>query len=631
MAHLNDSLLASIHLPDDLRKRSLDELPAICSELRQRIIEELSDNPGHLGANLGVIELTVALHYVLNTPEDRLVWDVGHQAYAHKILTGRSEQFHTNRKYKGLSGFPNPAESPYDAFVAGHASNSISAALGISIAFKTQGKDNLVAAVIGDGAMSGGLAFEGLNNASEYPNDLLIVLNDNHMSIDQNVGGMSRYLVRITTSEKYNRIRWKLYLLFKRIGWINEERKGQIQRFNNSIKSLLTKQHTLFEGLNIRYFGPVDGHDVIGLVKVLQDIKGMKGPKLLHLCTVKGKGFEPAERDATQWHAPGRYNPVTGERKLKPTENTPLLFQDVFGHTLVELAENDPSIVGITPAMPTGCSMNLMMERFPERSFDVGIAEGHAVTFSAGLAKEGLLPFCNIYSSFAQRAYDNIIHDAAIQKLPVVLCLDRAGLVGEDGPTHHGAFDLAYLRCIPNVIVSSPIDEHELRNLMYTAQQRREGPFVIRYPRGTGFLVDWKNPMHTLPVGKGECLEEGNELAILSIGPIGKAALEAVRKLRAENRSIALYNMRFVKPLDTELLDQIAERFDRVLTIENGALLGGFGSAVLEYYSQRPSAPILRRIGLPDAFIEHGSVADLHRLCGFDPESIRRTVLEMLG
>jgi 1-deoxy-D-xylulose-5-phosphate synthase len=594
-------------------------------------LDELSSNPGHLGANLGVVELTVALHYVLNTPEDKLVWDVGHQAYGHKILTGRRDRFKTNRKFKGLSGFPNPAESPYDAFIAGHSSTSISAALGISIASKLQGRNNLVAAVIGDGAMSGGLAYEGLNNASVYPNDLLIILNDNNMSIDRNVGGMSEYLVKMTTSKRYNTIRWRTYLLLKKIGLINDERKGRILRFTNSLKALLTNQQNFFEGMNIRYFGPVDGHDVLGLIKVLQDIKDMKGPKLLHVCTVKGKGFEPAERDATQWHAPGLFNPVTGKRAAKKEENTPLLFQDVFGHTLVELAALNPKIAGITPAMPSGCSMNIMMDKFPERSFDVGIAESHAVTFSAGLAKEGMIPFCNIYSSFAQRAYDNIIHDAALQKLPIVLCLDRAGLVGEDGPTHHGAFDIAYLRCIPNLIISAPIDEHELRNLMFTAQKLEIGPFVIRYPRGMGYLKDWKNEMVELAIGQGECLVEGSELAILSVGPIGKKAIEVVETLKAENISVALYNMRFVKPLDEKLLHEIGKKFRKVLTLENGVVNGGFGSAVLEFFGDHHYTPEVVRVGLPDHFVEHGSVNELHQLCGIDAKGIEKSVRELLS
>jgi len=631
MKNDKENILNTIDSPSDLRKLDIEDLPQVCSELRQFIIDELAENPGHLGANLGVVELTVALHYALDTPHDQLVWDVGHQAYGHKILTGRRKVFSTNRKFKGISGFPNPAESEYDSFIAGHASNSISAALGLSIAAKINGDNHVVAAVIGDGAMSGGLAFEGLNNASVHPNDMLIILNDNHMAIDQNVGGMSQYLVNITTSRSYNHFRWKAFLLLKKLGVINDHRKGKLLRFGNSLKALLTNQHNLFEGLNIRYFGPVDGHNVKNLVKVLQDIKDMKGPKLLHVCTIKGKGFEPAERDATEWHAPGKFNKETGERASETmSKDRPLKFQDVFGHTLVELAESNPKIVGITPAMPTGCSMNLMMERFPERAFDVGIAEGHAVTFSAGLAKEGLLPFCNIYSSFAQRAYDNIIHDVALQKLPVVLCLDRAGLVGEDGPTHHGAFDLAYLRCIPNVIISSPIDEHELRNLMFTAQTLKEGPLVIRYPRGSGFCMDWKNEMELLEIGKGECLVEGKDLAIMSVGPIGKTAADVVRKLNEEGLSVALYNMRFVKPMDTGLVRMIGEKFSKIITIENGVLEGGFGSAVLEYFSDHRMTPEVRRMGLPDQFVEQGSIADLHHLCGIDKDSIEKAIHELL-
>ena len=632
MENVKHNILETIDYPSDLRKLDIKDLPQVCSELRQFIIDELCDNPGHLGSNLGVIELTVALHYVLNTPEDKIVWDVGHQAYGHKILTGRRKQFHTNRKFNGISGFPNPAESPYDSFIAGHASNSISAALGLSIAAKIKGDKNLVVTVTGDGAMSGGLAFEGLNNASVHPNDLLIILNDNHMSIDRNVGGMSEYLVKMTTSKSYNHLRWQIFLLLKKLGIINDQRKGKLLRFGNSLKALLTNQHNLFEGLNIRYFGPIDGHNVENLVKVLRDIKDMKGPKLLHICTVKGKGYPPAELDATVWHAPGKFNKETGERDCKNSnKDLPLKFQDVFGHTLVEMAESNPRIVGITPAMPTGCSMNLMMERFPDRVFDVGIAEGHAVTFSAGLAKEGLLPFCNIYSSFAQRAYDNIIHDVALQKLPVILCLDRAGLVGEDGPTHHGAFDLAYLRCIPNIIISCPIDEHELRNLMFTAQTLKEGPLVIRYPRGLGFTRNWRNKMELMTIGKGECLIEGKDLAILSVGPIGKLASQAIKELKEEGISVALYNMRFVKPLDEELLHSICKKFTKIITIENGVVKGGFGSAVLEFCSENHYTPDLRRLGLPDDFVEQGSIKELQHFVGIDQESIEKVVKEILA
>ena len=625
-------LLDSIQYPSDLRKLEINELKQVCDEIRQLIIDELANHPGHLGANLGTIELTVALHYTMNTPEDLLVWDVGHQAYAHKILTGRKHLFPTNRQFKGISGFPHPAESPYDTFVAGHASNSISASLGMSIATRLENKRRLVAAIIGDGSMSGGLAFEGLNNTSVHPNDLLIILNDNHMSIDRNVGGLSEYLVKITTSKRYNSFRWRTYLLLKRLGIINETRKTRLLRFGNSLKALLTNQHNLFEGLNIRYMGPVDGHDVEGLVKVLKDIKDMVGPKLLHVCTVKGKGFAPAEQDATQWHAPGRFDKLTGEILTKSSgKDEPLKFQDIFGHTLVELAEQNPAIVGITPAMPTGCCMNLMMERFPDRSFDVGIAEGHAVTFSGGMASQGLIPFCNIYSSFAQRAYDNVIHDVAIQKLPVVLCLDRAGLVGEDGPTHHGVFDLPSLRCIPNLIISSPIDEHELRNLMYTAQLKPQGPFVIRYPRGNGFLTNWRNRMEEIPIGKGACLREGKDIALLCIGPVGKTAEKVAADLQLEGVSVAVYNMRFVKPLDTALLHTIGQAFDKVVTIENGALIGGFGTAIIEFFCEQGYTSTVKRLGIPDQFIEHGALADLHALCGIDANGIRQTVLDFLN
>jgi 1-deoxy-D-xylulose-5-phosphate synthase len=630
MNNNSDTILSGINFPEDLRKLNLEDLPQVCAEIRSQIIKELSSNPGHFGASMGAVELTVALHYVLNTPEDLLVWDVGHQAYAHKILTGRREMFSTNRKIGGLSGFPISTESEYDSFVSGHSSNSISAALGFSIANKLQGKDTIVAAIIGDGAMSGGLAFEGLNNASVSPNNLLVIINDNHMSIDRNVGGMSDYLVKVTTSRRYNQIRWKAYLLLKKMGLINESRKSRLLRFSNSLKALLNDQHNLFEGLNIRYLGPIDGHDIVGLVKVLRDIKDMQGPKILHVCTVKGKGFIPAELDATGWHAPGRFDPVTGIKRVTKAIDTPLLFQDVFGHTLVELAEKNPKIVGITPAMPTGCSMNIMFNQFPDRCFDVGIAEGHAVTFSAGLAKQGMIPFCNIYSSFAQRAYDNIIHDAAILKLPLVLCLDRAGLVGEDGPTHHGAFDLAYLRCIPNLIISAPINEHELRNLMFTAQKLERGPFIIRYPRGFGYLTNWKNEMKELTVGKGECLAKGTDLAILSVGPIGLTALKAIEQLKSESISVALYNMRFVKPLDEELLHEIGKRFKKIITLENGVIMGGFGSAVLEFLSDNGYHTSVKRLGLPDEFVEHGSVPELQAICGLDQASIEKAIRKEL-
>lgn len=622
-------LLSGINYPADLRKLPVEKLPEVCQELRQDIIDELADNPGHFASSLGVVELTVALHYVFNTPYDRIVWDVGHQAYGHKILTGRRDVFSTNRKLHGIRPFPSPSESEYDTFTCGHASNSISAALGMSVASKLKGEtDRNVIAVIGDGSMSGGLAFEGLNNASSTPNDLLIILNDNNMSIDRSVGGMKHYLLQLHTSPWYNRMRFKVSQKLNSWGWLDDDRKKSIIRFNNSIKSLISNQQNIFEGMNIRYFGPRDGHNVIELVEILQSIKNMKGPKLLHLHTIKGKGFKPAEESATEWHAPGKFDKETGERLKSDTNGLPPRFQDVFGHTIVELARKNDKIIGITPAMPTGCSLNIMMQEMPERAFDVGIAEGHAVTFSGGLAKDGMLPFCNIYSSFAQRAYDNIIHDVAIQKLNVVLCLDRAGLVGEDGATHHGAFDLAYLRPIPNLTIASPMNEHELRHLMYTAQLPDKGPFVIRYPRGRGKLVDWKCPMQEIPVGTGRKLKAGHDLAILTIGPIGydaeTAIIRAEKKAKEQKKeiSIAHYDMRFLKPIDTTLLQEIGSQFDRIITIEDGVLTGGLGSAVVEYMNEHGFKPQIVRMGLPDSFVEHGTVKELYQICGIDEDSI---------
>lgn len=631
-------LLSGINYPADLRKLSVEKLPEVCQELRQDIIDELADNPGHFASSLGVVELTVALHYVFNTPYDRIVWDVGHQAYGHKILTGRRDVFSTNRKLHGIRPFPSPSESEYDTFTCGHASNSISAALGMSVASKLKGEtDRNVIAVIGDGSMSGGLAFEGLNNASSTPNDLLIILNDNNMSIDRSVGGMKHYLLQLHTSPWYNRMRFKVSQKLNSWGWLDDDRKKSIIRFNNSIKSLISNQQNIFEGMNIRYFGPRDGHNVIELVEVLQSIKNMKGPKLLHLHTIKGKGFKPAEESATEWHAPGKFDKETGERLKSDTNGLPPRFQDVFGHTIVELARKNDKIIGITPAMPTGCSLNIMMQEMPERAFDVGIAEGHAVTFSGGLAKDGMLPFCNIYSSFAQRAYDNIIHDVAIQKLNVVLCLDRAGLVGEDGATHHGAFDLAYLRPIPNLTIASPMNEHELRHLMYTAQLPDKGPFVIRYPRGRGKLVDWKCPMQEIPVGTGRKLKAGHDLAILTIGPIGydaeTAIIRAEKKAKEQKKeiSIAHYDMRFLKPIDTTLLQEIGSQFDRIITIEDGVLTGGLGSAVVEYMNEHGFKPQIVRMGLPDSFVEHGTVKELYQLCGIDEEHIVATINACCG
>lgn len=627
-------LLDKIHYPEDLRRLDPSQLPEVCRELRQDIIDEVSCNPGHFAASLGVVELTVALHYVYNTPYDRLVWDVGHQAYGHKILTGRKEQFSTNRKYKGIRPFPSPDESEYDTFACGHASNSISAALGMAVSARRLGEnDRHIVAIIGDGSMSGGLAFEGLNNASTTPNDLLIILNDNDMSIDRSVGGMRQYLLNLNTTDKYNRLRFRLSKIFENLGLLNDKTRKSIIRFNNSLKSVLSKQQNIFEGMNIRYFGPVDGHNVIELVRTLRTLKEMKGPKLLHIHTVKGRGFAPAEEEATIWHAPGRFDPKTGKRLVESTDGLPPLYQKVFGETLIELARQNDRIVGVTPAMPSGCSMNMLMDAMPERAFDVGIAEGHAVTFSGGMAKEGLLPFCNIYSSFMQRAYDNIIHDVALLRLNVVLCLDRAGLVGEDGPTHHGVFDMACLRPVPNLTIAAPYDERELRRLMYTAQLPDQGPFVIRYPRGRGRLTDWRCPLEAVEVGRGRRLKEGHDLAVLSIGTIGNAAADAIADAEQAlpGVSIAHYDLRFVKPLDTALLEEVGTHFTHIVTVEDGILKGGVGSAVLEYMADHGHTPHIRRIGIPDHFVEHGAVNILHHVCGTDREGICRVLLEELG
>ena len=624
--------LSRIDSPDDLRKLSIDELPEVCEELRRDIIKELQDNPGHFASSLGVVELTVALHYVLRTPYDRIVWDVGHQAYGHKILTGRRDQFSTNRKMGGLRPFPSPEESEYDTFACGHAGNSISAALGMATASLLQGdRQRRVACVIGDGAMSCGLAFEGLNNAANVPNNMLIVLNDNNMSIDRSVGGMKEYLQRLHTSGAYNGLRYRLTSLLRRLGLLDEGRRRALLRFNNSLKALLQGQQNVFEGMDIRYFGPVDGHNVKELVRTLDEIKDMRGPKLLHIHTVKGKGFRPAEENPTVWHAPGRFCEEDGRRLPASCEGDPPRFQDVFGHTLVELARQNPRIVGVTPAMPTGCSMNLLMEAMPDRAFDVGIAEGHAVTFSGGLAKEGMQPFCNIYSAFAQRAYDNVIHDVALLQLPVVLCLDRAGLVGEDGPTHHGAFDLPSLRTVPHLTIASPLDEHELRRMMYTAQLPGKGAFVIRYPRGRGSLPQWQCPLEEIPVGKGRCLREGRDVAVLTLGPIGCIARQAIAELSAEEPglSVAHYDLRFLKPLDEALLKQAADTCRAILTIEDGALKGGMGSAVVEWLSDHGYTLPVQRLGLPDRFIEHGTVPQLYRLVGLDAASIKAAIRDL--
>ncbi len=622
------NLLKSIQTPDDLKHLKPEQLPDVCNELRQNIIDEVSQNPGHFGSSLGVVELTVALHYVFNTPYDRIVWDVGHQAYGHKILTGRREAFCTNRKLGGIRPFPSPEESEYDAFICGHASNSISAALGMAVAATEKGeKDRRVVAVIGDGSMSGGLAFEGLNNVSSTPNNLLIILNDNNIAIDRSVGGMKQYLVELNTSRWYNLWRYRISQKFMEWGWLTNNMKKRILRFNNSLKSLFSNQQNVFEGMDIRYFGPVDGHNVKNLVQVLRAIKDMEGPKLLHIHTTKGKGFAPAEQAATVWHAPGIFDKETGERIVTDTEGVPPLFQDVFGRTLLELAEKNERIMGVTPAMPTGCSMNILMKAMPNRTFDVGIAEGHAVTFSAGLAKDGLQPFCNIYSSFMQRAYDNIIHDVAILKLPVVLCLDRAGLVGEDGPTHHGAFDLAYLRPVPNLTIASPMDEHELRRLMYTAQLPDKGPFAIRYPRGRGVLVDWQCPLEEVPVGKGRRLKEGKDIAVLTLGPIGNTAAKAIDRFEQETgQSVAHYDLRFLKPLDEALLHEVGKNFTRIVTVEDGVRKGGMGSAILEFMADNGYTPHVSRIGIPDGFVEHGTVKQLYHLCGMDEEGIMKAL-----
>ena len=623
-------LLDQISSPDDLRHLSVAQLPELCAELRRDFVDELSVNPGHLASSLGVVELTVALHYVFSTPYDRIVWDVGHQAYGHKILTGRKDTFCTNRKLHGIRPFPTPMESEYDTFTCGHASNSISAALGMAVAARKTGHDDRhVVAVIGDGAMSGGLAFEGLNNVSSSPNDLLIVLNDNDMSIDRAVGGMEKYLLNLDTNATYNRLRDKASKWLHSMGYLNDDRRKGIIRLNNALKSALSHQQNVFEGMNIRYFGPFDGNDVCETVRILEQLKNMRGPKLLHLHTVKGKGYEPAEREATIWHAPGKFDPETGERIPDTADPYPLKYQEVFGRTLLELAEANPNIVGVTPAMPTGCSMDIMMHAMPDRVFDVGIAEGHAATFAAGMAKDGLMPFCNIYSAFAQRAYDNIIHDAAILNLPVVFCFDRAGLVGEDGPTHHGVFDIAALRPVPNLTLCSPMDECELRRMMYTAQLPGMGTVVIRYPRGKGVKRDdWHCEFEAIPIGKARQISDGSDVAVLSYGPMGNDVQKAISQLHDEGSplSVAHYDMRFCKPLDTDVLESVSQRFSRIVTVEDGQLAGGFGSAVLEWLSDNGKTTRVRRIGLPDRFIEHGTVNELRHIAGTDIESIKQAI-----
>lgn len=636
-------LLSRIDTPADLRKLKLRELPQLCRELRADILDELSQNPGHLASSLGTVELTVALHYVFGTPHDRIVWDVGHQAYGHKILTGRRDTFHTNRRWGGVRPFPSPSESEYDTFACGHASNSISAALGMSVATMQRGEtDKHVVAVIGDGAMSGGLAFEGLNNVSETPNNLLIILNDNDMSISNSVGGMKRYLLNLHTSSAYNGLRNRLARRLESWGWLPPSRRKRLIRLNNAFKSFLSDEQNIFEGLNIRYFGPYDGHDVISLVRLLRALRPMTGPRLLHIKTVKGKGYDRAESDPVVWHAPGKFDAAAGVRLVSgETSDAPPKFQDVFGETLVELARTNERIVGVTPAMLTGCSMHLLQRVMPERTFDVGIAEGHAVTFSAGMAKEGMVPFCNIYSAFAQRAYDNIIHDTALLNLQVVFCLDRAGLVGEDGPTHHGAFDIAALRTVPNLTLASPMDECELRRLMYTAQLPGGGPFVIRYPRGAGHRSDWRCPLEAVEIGRGRLLRKGDgALAVLTFGPLGAEVADLISQLAVElpaatgaldfegeapaDGRITHVDLRFAKPLDEALLINIARTHRRLIVIEDASREGGIGSAVLELLADQGIQVPVERFGLPDRFIEHGSVGEQRKDCAMDGESFAR-------
>ncbi len=615
-------LLSKINSPADLRQLPVQELPKVCQELRDFLIDSLSVNPGHFASSMGSVEITVALHYVFDTPYDRIVWDVGHQAYSHKILTGRRDAFATNRMMNGLSGFPNPAESEYDSFIAGHASNSISAALGMAIASRVKGETRRnVIAVIGDASIAGGLAFEGLNNAASTNSNLLIVLNDNDMAIANNVGSLNKYLVNITTSKSYNTLRYKVYRALRKVHMITERHRGIILRFNNSLKALISRQQNIFEGLNIRYFGPYDGHDVIRLVRVFTDLKAMDGPILLHLRTVKGKGYAPAEKDPCVWHAPGKFNKETGEI-IKSKSDGRLKYQDVFGKTLAELAQQNPNIVGITAAMPTGCSMTFMQEQFPSRTFDVGISEGHAVTFSGGLAKDGVCPFCCIYSTFLQRGFDEIIHDVAIQNLHVVFCIDRAGIVGEDGVTHHGSFDLAYLRGIPNLTIASPLDEHALRDLMFTAQAADHGPFAIRYPRGKCEHADWHSEMHNVQIGKGRKLKDGSDIAVLSLGPIGNTAATAIAEAESKGISVAHYDMVFLKPLDEDLVKEAATKFRHLITIEDGTITGGLGSAVMECINDNGLDATVHRVGIPDEFVKQGTVGQLYAQCGMDKDSI---------
>lgn len=623
------SILDTINIPEDLRKVPEDSLIQLCQEVRQQIIDDCAENPGHLGSSLGAVELTVALHYVLDTPYDNLIWDVGHQSYAHKILTGRKEQFKTKRLYGGISGFPKISESEYDSFGTGHSSTSISAALGMAIAAKINGEeDRQSVAIIGDGAMTGGMAFEALNNAGVYHSNLLVILNDNNMAIDPNVGGLNEYLLDITTSKTYNKVKKDVWNVLGKLNRISPGMRSFIQNIDNSIKSMLLKRSNLFEAMGLRYFGPVDGHDINHLIKVLRDLKDIKGPKVLHCITVKGKGFKEAETNQTVWHAPGKFNKVTGERIKEAAPDVPAKFQDVFGNSITELAKSNSRIIGITPAMPTGCSLNIMMHEMPDRCFDVGIAEQHAVTFSAGLAAKGFIPFCNIYSSFMQRAYDQVIHDVALQNLNVVFCLDRGGFVGSDGATHHGAYDLAYFRCIPNITIAAPLDEEELRNMMYTAQLPDMGPFSIRYPRGNGYLKDWHTPFRQLEIGKGRCLIEGEDVAILSIGAIGNLAKKAIGEV--DDISVALYDMRFLKPIDEKLLHHVFRKFKRIITLEDGTIKGGLGSAVCEFMADHHYEARVCRLGIPDEFIEHGTQQQLYAECGYDKNGIAACIRKMM-
>ena len=627
-------LLSTIEIPDDLKKLKEDQLPILCDELRQFIIDIVSVKGGHFGASLGVVELTVALHYVFNTPYDQLVWDVGHQAYGHKILTGRKNVFHTNRVYKGISGFPKRKESIYDTFGVGHSSTSISAALGMAVASRFKGeKDRQHIAVIGDGAMTAGLAFEGLNHGGVENSNLLVVLNDNCMSIDPNVGALKEYLTDITTSHTYNKVKDEVWKLLGKISKFGPNAQEIASKIENGIKATMLKQSNLFESLKFRYFGPVDGHDVVRLAKIMEDLKDIPGPKILHCLTVKGKGYKFSEEgNQTIWHSPGLFNKDTGEIvKVIPAQPQPPRYQDVFGHTIVELAEKNNKIMGITPAMPSGCSLNIMMKAMPDRAFDVGIAEQHAVTFSAGLATQGMIPFCNIYSSFMQRAYDQVVHDVALQNLNVVFCLDRGGLAGSDGATHHGAYDLAYMRCIPNITVSAPMNEEELRNLMYTAQQDNMGAFVIRYPRGNGVMTDWKKPMKAIAVGKGRKIKEGKDIAILTIGHIGNLAIEACNNLAKQGIDAAHYDMRFAKPIDEMLLHEVFSKFDKVITVEDGCIVGGMGSAVVEFMSSNGYTAQVKRLGIPDKFIDHGEQKELYAECGYDAQGIYNCAIDLIA